>query len=75
MHGQLMATHERTAVEDVEHEYSSPATVALAMSISDSPSSYESLPPNFSLSANMVAGAFAGIAVRRRAQNVVTCID
>jgi hypothetical protein len=25
--------------------------------------SYESLPPNFSLAANMVAGAFAGIAV------------
>jgi solute carrier family 25 iron transporter 28/37 len=26
--------------------------------------SYESLPPNFSLGANMAAGAFAGIAVR-----------
>jgi hypothetical protein len=26
--------------------------------------SYEGLPPNFSLAANMVAGAFAGIAVR-----------
>lgn len=38
-----MATHERTAVEEVEHDY-------------------ESLPPNFSLSANMLAGAFAGIA-------------
>jgi hypothetical protein len=25
--------------------------------------SYESLPPNFSLAANMAAGAFAGIAV------------
>lgn len=25
--------------------------------------SYESLPPNFSLAANMLAGAFAGIAV------------
>ena len=25
--------------------------------------SYESLPPNFSLAANMCAGAFAGIAV------------
>ena len=25
---------------------------------------YESLPPNFSLAANMAAGAFAGIAVR-----------
>ncbi|KAF2176326.1 asparaginyl-tRNA synthetase [Zopfia rhizophila CBS 207.26] len=38
-----MATHERTAVEEVEHDY-------------------ESLPPNFSLTANMLAGAFAGIA-------------
>ena len=38
-----MATHERTAVEEVEHDY-------------------EALPPNFSLSANMLAGAFAGIA-------------
>lgn len=27
--------------------------------------SYESLPPNFSLAANMAAGAFAGIAVRK----------
>jgi hypothetical protein len=26
--------------------------------------SYEALPPNFSLGANMLAGAFAGIAVR-----------
>jgi len=26
--------------------------------------SYEGLPPNFSLAANMTAGAFAGIAVR-----------
>jgi hypothetical protein len=26
--------------------------------------SYEALPPNFSLAANMAAGAFAGIAVR-----------
>jgi hypothetical protein len=28
--------------------------------------SYEALPPNFSLTANMLAGAFAGIAVRSR---------
>lgn len=28
------------------------------------PNSYEALPPNFSLGANMLAGAFAGIAVR-----------
>lgn len=31
--------------------------------VRSSPSSYESLPPNFSLAQNMVAGAFAGIAV------------
>jgi hypothetical protein len=30
----------------------------------DSPLRYEGLPPNFSLSDNMLAGAFAGIAVR-----------
>jgi hypothetical protein len=34
--------------------------------IADSSSSYEALPPNFSLTANMLAGAFAGIAVRLR---------
>lgn len=34
------------------------------------PCSYESLPPNFSLLQNMVAGAFAGIAVRTEASPV-----
>jgi len=38
------------------------------MAIADEISSYESLPPNFSLSANMLAGAFAGIAVRYSAR-------
>ncbi|KAF2685750.1 asparaginyl-tRNA synthetase [Lentithecium fluviatile CBS 122367] len=60
VHGQLMATHERTAVEEVEHEYNHPTTTGSAFA--DEVSSYESLPPNFSLSANMLAGAFAGIA-------------
>lgn len=32
--------------------------------IADPIASYEALPPNFSLGANMLAGAFAGIAVR-----------
>ena len=32
--------------------------------VADLDNSYEALPPNFSLSANMLAGAFAGIAVR-----------
>jgi hypothetical protein len=32
--------------------------------VADSCPSYEALPPNFSLTANMLAGAFAGIAVR-----------
>jgi hypothetical protein len=40
------------------------------MDTADESSSYESLPPNFSLSANMLAGAFAGIAVRCRIPDV-----
>lgn len=65
--GRLMATHDRPAVplED-EHEYSSHAPRLLPDSIADTWPSYEALPPNFSLSANMLAGAFAGIAVRLR---------
>ncbi len=35
--------------------------------------SYESLPPNFSLAANMVAGAFAGIAVCQEREYVTYC--
>jgi len=48
--------------------------------------SYEALPPNFSLAANMVAGAFAGIAVRTQtalpastwlmySRNIQSCIQ
>jgi hypothetical protein len=57
-----MATQQRPAVVDEEHEYSS---LAMTSKI-EGPNQmlrYEALPPNFSLSANMVAGAFAGIAV------------
>lgn len=35
--------------------------------------SYEGLPPNFSLSANMLAGAFAGIAVSSPFARVYGC--
>jgi hypothetical protein len=35
--------------------------------------SYESLPPNFSLAANMMAGAFAGIAVCIRRNPNISC--
>ena len=34
--------------------------------------SYEGLPPNFSLAANMAAGAFAGIAVRTPRPSITT---
>lgn len=44
-----MAAHDRFLVEPVEEELEY---------------DYEGLPPNFSLRANMAAGAFAGIAVR-----------
>jgi hypothetical protein len=38
--------------------------------------SYEALPPNFSLTANMLAGAFAGIAVRSElAADVLTAAN
>ncbi|OAL46062.1 asparaginyl-tRNA synthetase [Pyrenochaeta sp. DS3sAY3a] len=61
--GRLMATHDRPAVplED-EHEYSSRAPHLPPDTIANICASYEALPPNFSLSANMLAGAFAGIA-------------
>lgn len=39
--------------------------------IADSLSSYEALPPNFSLLQNMTAGAFAGIAVRPLSRNTI----
>lgn len=58
-----MATHGHPDVEEVEHEYSSQPYLDNAKNFADGNYSYESLPPNFSLSANMLAGAFAGIAV------------
>ena len=39
--------------------------------VADLRTSYEALPPNFSLTANMLAGAFAGIAVRPRSRRRV----
>lgn len=41
----------------------STAPASAVVTVTDRAASYESLPPNFSLSANMIAGAFAGIAV------------
>jgi len=48
--------------EEAEYECViwSPLSFDTRLTMSDS---YEGLPPNFSLSANMAAGAFAGIAV------------
>jgi len=57
-----MATQQRPAVVDEEHEYSS-LTMTSKIEGPNQMLRYEALPPNFSLSANMVAGAFAGIAV------------
>jgi asparaginyl-tRNA synthetase len=57
-----MATHGQAAVED-EHEYRFPMPCARRSPLLTPFASYESLPPNFSLTANMMAGAFAGIAV------------
>lgn len=59
-----MATQQRPAVDE-EHEYVS-AHDGLEIPRSNQMPRYEALPPNFSLSANMVAGAFAGIAVQFR---------
>jgi hypothetical protein len=60
-----MATHDRPAVpiEEAEHEYGSRVAPQPTNTIADVCNSYEALPPNFSLGANMLAGAFAGIAV------------
>lgn len=62
-----MAAHDRVPapVEEVEYEYARLAPRFPMMVLLILPS-YESLPPNYSLTANMLAGAFAGIAVRRR---------
>jgi hypothetical protein len=60
-----MATHDRPGVPiEEEHEYSFPMLPTPRESDADTLYSYEALPPNFSLTANMLAGAFAGIAVR-----------
>ena len=64
--GQGMAAHDRviSQVEQDEYEYGNvPACGEDGKDGSNELSSYESLPPNFSLAANMAAGAFAGIAV------------
>ena len=63
-----MAAQERLPpVGEVEYEYE----IRRAL-LHEEPCSqacrYESLPPNFSLAANMLAGAFAGIAVRLTAK-------
>lgn len=62
-----MAGHETHLVVDPPEEYEYAMKRAPSHSRgglgADEWCSYESLPPNFSLAANMVAGAFAGIAV------------
>src|SRR5690242_12889954 len=67
-----MGGHDRPAVpvEEAEHEYSFLAAGDTRIYIADTLTSYEALPPNFSLGANMLAGAFAGIAVRIRSRRV-----
>jgi hypothetical protein len=63
---QMAAVHDKAGLlEDDEYEYAmrtfiSQCTQEALTTISHS---YEGLPPNFSLAANMMAGAFAGIAV------------
>lgn len=50
-------------VEEYEYEFSCSEQVS-EKSLLTRIRSYETLPPNFSLADNMLAGAFAGIAVR-----------
>lgn len=60
-----MAAHDKLVIDEAdEYEYV-PLTGSRKGSGTDTDriDSYESLPPNFSLAANMAAGAFAGIAV------------
>ena len=65
--GQSMAAGERviSQVEQDEYEYALQFWCIARCRWADANGecSYESLPPNFSLAANMAAGAFAGIAV------------
>ena len=61
-----MAAHDKLVLEEVDDEYEYVARAIDSVSkcsVSDLLPSYEGLPPNFSLAANMAAGAFAGIAV------------
>lgn len=59
-----MAAHERVVVEgESEYECVTQIHILAWNYTADKLSSYESLPDNFSLAANMAAGAFAGIAV------------
>ena len=58
-----MASPSPGAVPIEEYEYAlSPSICFSEQGLTSSPS-YETLPPNFSLADNMLAGAFAGIAV------------
>lgn len=57
-----MATPAPAGGED--YEYDSCNVIKSARSFTHCYGSYEALPPNFTLTNNMIAGAFAGIAVR-----------
>lgn len=57
-----MATHDPIPVEEFEYGFSLPADHSV-IALLTSCFSYEALPPSFSLADNMLAGAFAGIAV------------
>jgi hypothetical protein len=56
-------------VEQEEYEYEMNITMDGSGRDADDVDRYESLPPNFSLAANMAAGAFAGIAVSNTLQD------
>lgn len=67
-----MAAHDKLVLEAVEeYEYALYRyKVGSGLGTwADMHCSYESLPPNFSLAANMAAGAFAGIAVGQEAHH------
>jgi hypothetical protein len=64
-----MAQPDAQPVEEYEYVWHSASSHIKSLRCTDTKrvlDSYESLPPNFSLLQNMVAGAFAGIAVRQR---------
>lgn len=64
---QMATVHDKGLIEEDEYEYvmnTREHCVARAQqALTGTFYSYEGLPPNFSLAANMAAGAFAGIAV------------